>query len=110
MQRNGVPGSEVSLGEILEHRLLQLGFCKKLFEPGVLLLQLSQPPGLLGLHAAVLLPPAVIRRLRHLDDPADVGHGLALRDQLLGGPLLLFEKASPAQKPFGLELAVDLYS
>ena len=63
---------------------LQLGFCQKLFEPGVLLLQLSQTPGFLGLHPAVMLPPAVIRRLRHLDQAADVGHGLALGDQLLG--------------------------
>ena len=90
----GVPGSEVSLGEILEHRLLQLRFCQKLFEPGVLLLQLGQPPGLLGLHTPVLLPPAVVGRLRHLDDAADVGDGLALGDQLLGG----------------LELADDLLS
>jgi len=87
-----VPGSEISLGEIpllrrslrLEHGLLQLGLCQKLFQPGVLLLQLGQPPGLLGLHPAVLLPPAVIRRLRHLDDAADVSDGLALDDQLLG--------------------------
>jgi len=79
-----VPGAEVSLGEILEHGLLQLGLCQKLFKPGVLLLQLGQPPGLLGLHPAVLLPPAVIHRLRHLDDTADVGDGLALDDQVLG--------------------------
>jgi hypothetical protein len=50
----------------------------------------------------------VIRRLRHLDNSANVGDGLALGDQLIGGPLLLFEKASPAQKPFGLELANEL--
>ena len=31
------------------------------------------------------MPPAVKRRLRHLDDAADVGDGLALGDQLLGG-------------------------
>jgi hypothetical protein len=99
-RRNGVPGSEVSLGKIpllrrslrLEPRFLQLCPRQKLpllrrslrLEPGVLLLQLSQPPGLLGLHPAVLLPPTVIGRLRHLDDAADVGDGLALGDQLLG--------------------------
>jgi hypothetical protein len=81
------PGSEVSLGEILEHRLLQLGFCQKLFQPGVLLLQRSQPLGLLRLHPAVLLPPAVIRRLSHLDHATDVGDGLALGDQLLKAKL-----------------------
>ena len=37
------------------------------------LLQLSQPPGLLDLHAAVTLSPAVTGRLRHLDDTANVG-------------------------------------
>ena len=74
-----------SPGLRLEHRLLHLRFCQKLFQPGVLLLQLSQPPGLLGLHPAVLLPTAVVGRLRHLDEAADVDDGLALGDQLLGG-------------------------
>ena len=86
LQRNDAPGSEVSRrtarcasrrNKILEHHFLQLRFCQKILEPGVLLLQLRQPPGLLGLHAPVLLPPAVIGRLRHLDHSADVGHGLA---------------------------------
>jgi len=44
---------------------------------------MGQPPGLLGLHAAVLLPPAVVGRLRHLDDTSDLDDGLALGDQLL---------------------------
>jgi len=30
-----------------------------------------------------LLPPAVVRRLRHVDDTADVGDSLPLGDQLL---------------------------
>lgn len=37
------------------------------------------------MHPPVLLPPAVISRLRHLDDAADLDDGLALGDQLLGG-------------------------
>ena len=41
-----------------------------------------------GLYAAVLLPPAVRRRLRPLDEAADVGDGHALGDHLLGGSLL----------------------
>jgi len=80
-----VPGSEVSLGKVLEHGFFQLCLRQKLFEPRVLLFQLSQPSGLLGLHPSVLLTPAVVGRLRHLDDAADVGDGLALGDQLLGG-------------------------
>ena len=105
MQRNDVPGSEVSLGKVLEHRLLQLRLRQKLFEPGVLLLQLGQSPGLLGLHAAVLLAPAVIGGLRHLDDAADVGDGLALGDQLLGG----FELADDLLRrvPEGLSFTLD---
>lgn len=108
MQRNDAPGSEVPLGEILEHRLFQLRLRQKLpllqrslrLEPGVLALQLGQSLGLLGLHAAVLLPAAVVRRLCHLDDAANVGDGIALSDQLLGGPLL--------RRCLGLELADDL--
>ena len=71
--------------KLLEHRFLQLCLRQKFLEPGVLVLQLSQPSGLLGLHSPVLLSPAVVRRLHHLQDPADVGDGLALSDQLLGG-------------------------
>jgi hypothetical protein len=41
--------------------------------------------GLLALHAAVLLAPAVVGRLRHLDDAAVICDGLAPGDQLLGG-------------------------
>ena len=62
--------------------------CQKLPEPGVLLLQLSQSSDLLGLEAAVLLPPAVIGRLRHLDEAADLGDGLSPGDQLIGSALL----------------------
>lgn len=57
-----VSGSEVSLGQLLEHRFLQLGFYQKLFAAGILFVQLGQAPGLLGLHATVLLLPAVIGR------------------------------------------------
>ena len=83
----GIPGSEGSLGEILVHRLFQFGFCQKLFEPGVLLLQLRQLPVLLGLHAAILQPPAVVGRLHRLDDvlalDGQLFAGLELADDLL---------------------------
>jgi hypothetical protein len=39
-----------SPGMRLEHGFINLGLCQKLFEPGVLLLKLSQPSGLLGLY------------------------------------------------------------
>jgi len=46
---------------------------------------LGQPLGLLGLHAAVELAPAVTGGLRHLQCTADIGDGLALGQQLLSG-------------------------
>ncbi len=52
------PGSEVSFGQYLEQGLLKLGFRQIFLEPAVLLLQLGQPLGFLGLHAAVQLAPA----------------------------------------------------
>lgn len=39
-------------------------------------------PSLHGLHDAVLLPQAVVGRLRHLDNAEEVGDGVALGDQL----------------------------
>jgi hypothetical protein len=48
-------------------------------------LQLGQLAGLLGLYTAVLLSSAVVGRLRHFDDTANLEDGLALGDQLLGG-------------------------
>jgi len=78
-------GLEVSFRRVFDHRLLQLRFCQKLYKPRVLLFQLSQPSGLLGLHAAVLLSPEEIRGLCHLDNTADLDDGLALGDQLLRG-------------------------
>jgi hypothetical protein len=77
------PGSEVSLGKILEHRVLQVGFCQQLHEPGILLLHQDEPFGLLDLHAAVLLPSAVVRWLRQLDQTVVVGERLALGDKIL---------------------------
>ncbi len=60
---------------LFEHHHLQLGFYQKLpllqrylrQKPVVPLLELGQPPGLLGLNHRVVLPTAVIRRLGHLD-------------------------------------------
>lgn len=78
-----VPGTEVSLGRIFEDRILQLGFYQKLFQQGVLLLQLGQPFGLLGLHPAGLLPTAVLSRLSRFDDDEGIDKGLALGNQLL---------------------------
>jgi hypothetical protein len=77
------PTPTASPGLRLEHRLLQLGLCQKLFDAGVLPLQLSQPFSFLSMHPVVLLLPAVVGWLRDLNRPADVGDSLALSDQLL---------------------------
>lgn len=84
----GSPGSEVSLRKLLEHRLLQLGSSHKLFDPGVLFLELSLTSSLLGLHPAVVPPPPVLGRLCHPYDTADLDDGLTLDDQLLRGSSL----------------------
>ena len=69
--------------------MLELGLCLKLFKAVVLLFQLSQPSGMLGLYYPELLSPAVVSRLRgEFDHAADVNVHLALGDQLLG-PLSL---------------------
>jgi len=77
--------SEVSLGQLLEHRFLELGLRQKLFEARVLLLQLVQPLCFLRLHAALQLPPAVVGRLSDLQGTAYISNDLALRQQLLSG-------------------------
>ena len=84
----------------LEHRFFKLCLRQKILEQGAFLLQLGQPLGLLGLHPAVLLLPAVAGRLGHLNGPAGIGDGLALGDQLLHGSLL--------RRSLGLQLADDL--
>jgi hypothetical protein len=77
-------GSEVCLGEILEHHHVQLGFCRQGFELGVLLIQLGQAHDFLGLHPSILLSPAVKSGLRYLDETADLADGPSLGDQLQG--------------------------
>jgi hypothetical protein len=59
-------GSEVSLRDLLEHRLVQLGLGQELLQSGVLDLELAEPLGVVGLHPAVLGDPAMPRRLRDL--------------------------------------------
>jgi len=68
---------------------LTIGFsssiCHKPVEPAVLHLQLGQLPGFLGLHFAVLLPPALVGRRHNFYKRADLDDGLDLGDQLLVG-------------------------
>jgi hypothetical protein len=80
-----VPGSEVFLGNELEHSFFNLSFGYKLFQSGVFLLQLREALGLVWLHAAVELAPAVVGELGDLVGGAYVGNALPLGDQLLSG-------------------------
>ena len=48
----------------------------------------------------ILLSPVVAGRLRHLDDAGDVGNGLALGDQLLGGLELADDLLRCVRGPF----------
>jgi hypothetical protein len=77
-----LPTPTASPGLRLEHRLLEFTLGQKLLETGVFLLQLGQPICYFGLHVSVLLLPAVIGRLRHLNGASDIGKGLAMGDQL----------------------------
>ena len=98
----GVPGSEASLGELLEHCLVELSVIKKPLEEF----------GLGCFHPSVKLLTAVIGRGRHLQDRTDIGEALALVEQLLssaqladdlfGCVALALHGASPGQVwPFG---------
>lgn len=53
-----------------------------MIDTGILLLQLSQSLGSLGLDFAVTLSPAVVSRLRDLNETAELDNDLALGDQL----------------------------
>src|SRR3546814_8536571 len=60
-------GSEVSLCQLLEHRLVELSFSEELLQPGVLALEPLEPLRVVGLHAAVLGEPPSQGRLRDLE-------------------------------------------
>ena len=82
------PGSEVSLGQLLEHRFVQLCIRKKALEAVILLLQLLEAFGLGCFHPSLQLLQAVISRGRHLQGKTDIGDALALVEQLQSGAQL----------------------
>ena len=57
---------------------MQIRHEQKLLAPAIVIQQLDKAPGLLCLIHGVLVTPAIIRRLRQLDDTAALEHGLAL--------------------------------
>jgi hypothetical protein len=72
------------LGDLLEHLLVQGQLGDQALEPGVLGLQVLEPLGLVGLQAAVLVPPAVEGLLADAEALADLGDGQALGQVGLG--------------------------
>src|SRR5262249_47222456 len=64
--------------DLLEHLLVEQGLGQQLLQPGVLAPQLLEPLGLVGLHAAVLVAPAVQGRLADGQPLADLGDGQPL--------------------------------
>src|SRR3546814_11814495 len=63
-------GSEVSLCQLLEHRLVEHSCSEELLQPGVLALELLEPLPVVGLHAAVLCEPPSPGRLHDLQQSA----------------------------------------
>jgi hypothetical protein len=61
------------LGQLIEHRLVQLLLGQQLLQPGVLGLQLTQPLGAVSLHPAVLATPPMPGRLTDLQIPRHLG-------------------------------------
>src|ERR687891_308907 len=114
------PGSEISLRQLLEHRLVQLGLGEELLQPGILRLELPKPLRLICLHAPVLVPPAVPARLRHLEIAEHLGEVLApveqtvpltqLADDLLGRVTVTLHRGFvllPGMLDVGLPQQVD---
>ena len=60
LQRNGAPGSVVSLGKFLQHRFVEFRVGQQSFQPSVLLFQFFEAFGLAGFHPAIQLLPAVV--------------------------------------------------
>ena len=79
---------EVSLGDLLERVDLEFLVGDDPLQPRVLALQLAQPFGVVGLHPAVLVAPAVVGLLRDLDLLRCLGERLPLTGQPLHLPQL----------------------
>ena len=80
----GGPGSEVSLRQLLQGLRLPRLIGDDPLQPRVLTLKLAQALGVIGLHPAVLIAPAVIRRLRDLQSLANLSDRAALAQHPIG--------------------------
>jgi hypothetical protein len=61
------PDLEISPVRLLQDRYVQLLISDQLLQPRVLLLELLEPLGLLDIQTSVLLAPAIVRVLAHIE-------------------------------------------
>lgn len=95
-------GSEVSLGQLLRHRFVQARLYRLLFHPRVFLRKFLEPPGFLRLYPAVLVAPAVVCGLTHLQCLAHLRHALPRRQATVRLPQLLDDLFSMLPLPVAL--------
>lgn len=76
-------GSEVSLRNVYQDRLLQLGLGQQLFQPGVLAFKLFLSFRIIGFHAAVLRDPPRPGGLRNRELATDLFDAHATGDEFL---------------------------
>ena len=81
-------GSEVSLGRLLQDRVIQRDISHQSLQPDVLLLQFLESPGLLDPHATVLSAPAIVSVVGHAKLSAGFGNRTALAQQDLSLPMI----------------------
>ena len=79
--RAGTPGSEFSLGNLLEDDLVDGQFRHGLLKPGILCLEFLQAFRLINLQTTVALAPAVVRPVGYPDLLAGVGDAPTLPEQ-----------------------------
>ena len=109
-------GSPFSLGDLLQHRLIELRLREELLQPAVLTLKLLELLRVVGLHATELVPPPVIRLRRHLEMAGDFVDVFALGEEPVGlaqlpdhllrrVPASLHDRVLPAHTIVGEELS-----
>src|SRR5262249_28586314 len=97
-RRGDARGLVVSPGCLLQDQLVQRQIRHRTAKPIVLRLEILQPPDLVALQAAELLPPPVVGHLAHPDRADRFRYALTLRGQNINLPQLgddLFRLVAP---------------
>lgn len=101
--RDGGPGSAISPRSLLQNQLVQSQMRDRAAKPLILFLKLLQTLQLLGVHAAVFLPPPVICHIGHADLADRIQHRPTLPVENLHLPQLrhdLFRLVSLSRHPW----------